>query len=694
MNKVREVLFGFDEAALEALANKGLLRRARKDLELARPKVVREDDQEIILQVEGCEVRIPATGPTAARCSCPATGICRHILTGILLIQETGELDPPSANDRESSIDQEQKNLESINPDKSLPKIKNPTIAELLALDLEFLEKWAGKAGFRQAIELLTEEVRIEISEERRVIVSYPVRGIKVFLIRGTGLDGIIIDGPVNDARAEAVAAVLHCRKYFAPETPELRPEKSGTARILNQPVVEKAGLLLEEMVNVGLSHLSEAFTERLTTAALSAVSADLPRLSLALRSLAEEVDLILNRAAQADEARLLRLLAQTYALSRTMLHHKENLQSSWTGQIRTAYEELTSLELHCVSGYRWESKSEYHGITLVFWDEKNREWLTWSDARPKFHTTGFDPEKRYRESAPWNIGVTLETLAKSVFELTQPRKNYQNRLSSSETTRGRILGTVAPASLNWGDRLFTNWQKLAEDAGAALPIGLREYRPWRDLVVLKPSVWGRRGFDPVQQEFFWLLEDECQESLLMRVPYHPLNQGSIAILENLSVKQDGIWGVIGRMRMINGVVSIIPLSLFTGKPDRSLIHLTLDNYSDRPLTWFNKIFGAPGKKVDEMYLDDTTGNGETILDLLLPVEDLLLGYAERGNSRFKLREREQLQEIARRIDLQSLPLIAGALGKIARSRDTLGSTLLPAIYLVHLHHQAAAQIR
>ena len=277
MNKVREILFGFDEAALEALANKGLLRRARKDLELAKPSIVREDDQEIILQVEGCEVRIPATGPTAARCSCPATGVCRHILAGVLLIQETSGIEAPTAKRREAPIDSEQKNLETVNPVQPLPITENPTIAELMALDLKFLEKWGGKAGFRQAIGLLAEEVWIEIREERRVIVSYPGRGVRVFLIRGTGLDGIVTDGPVNDARTEAVAAVLHCRKHFAPEAPELIPEKNRTTRILNQQVVEKAGLLLEEMVNAGLSHLSEAFAERLTTAALTAVSAELP---------------------------------------------------------------------------------------------------------------------------------------------------------------------------------------------------------------------------------------------------------------------------------------------------------------------------------------------------------------------------------------------------------------------------------
>ena len=318
------------------------------------------------------------------------------------------------------------------------------------------------------------------------------------------------------------------------------------------------------------------------------------------------------------------------------------------------------------MSGYRWESKSDYHGITLVFWDEKNREWLTWSDARPKFHTTGFDPVKRYRESAPWNIGTTLETLATSTFELTQPRKNHQNRLSSSETTRGRILGTVAPASMNWGDRLFTNWQKLAEDGGAALPMGLGEYQPWRDLVVLKPSGWGRRGFDPVQQEFFWLLEDDRKESLLMRVPYYPVNYGSIAILENLSSKEEGIWGVLGRLIMEKGAVSVYPLSLLGEKPEKTVLHLTLENRDERPLTWIEKLIRDRGKSPASGYIDQLVDNEGMIFEILIPVENLLLGCAERGNARLDAKERKNLKEIAQSMRHQALPLIAGALESVA----------------------------
>src|SRR5215467_1083173 len=78
-----------DDETLAVLANKGLLRRAQKDLEATRPELQEERTDALLFSIPGenCIVTMPAAGPTKASCTCPADGCCRHILATALLLR-------------------------------------------------------------------------------------------------------------------------------------------------------------------------------------------------------------------------------------------------------------------------------------------------------------------------------------------------------------------------------------------------------------------------------------------------------------------------------------------------------------------------------------------------------------------------------------------------------------------------------
>lgn len=79
------LILGADEAALTAMANKGLYKRAVKDIDGAEP-LYTEDDEGASVSVGGevCKIKVPLE---KSECSCPARGICRHIIAAILLLK-------------------------------------------------------------------------------------------------------------------------------------------------------------------------------------------------------------------------------------------------------------------------------------------------------------------------------------------------------------------------------------------------------------------------------------------------------------------------------------------------------------------------------------------------------------------------------------------------------------------------------
>jgi len=666
MSELRELIKSFDEAALEALANKGLLRRARKDLEESVPQILSETETKLVVQLGEAEVTLPALGPKAATCSCPASGICRHILSAILYLQS------PSLTETAS---------------EAVAKVAEISVlAEILALELKTIERFAGKATLRQAGELLAKEVIVAEVTATRIVIVVPEHQIQVFLMRGAGLVGSIVRGTSKDEKVEIVAAVLYLRKLYGAELPTLPQESSKPLlkRSVDQVVVKKVQNLLAELIDLGITHLSIAIVERLEALAVATLTADLPRLSLALRSSAEEVRLLLERDAQADELRLLQLLARTNALCEA-LWTAQTAKPELMGEARSAYTQLTSLTIHAVAAYAWESKSDYHGLTVVFWENQTQEWFTWSEARPKFYSTGFDPKSRYLEGAPWGVNGNLKELAHSSLELTEPRKNQQHRLSNATATQGRSLGRIQPRELNWGKQLFNNWQELANYQTAEFPLGLKLESTLHQVVVLHPSQWGRRAFDPVAQEFFWPLIDNHGATLMLRLAFNMVNESSIAYLEKLDPVREKVWGVVGRVVMTQDDLFFYPYSLLTDHATEAVIHLNLD--------YPNKINYFQSKK-PKLKKDYTEGSLiENTLEFLplSPVEDLLLRLATCGGKRLES-ERIRLKELASELRRQSLNLMATALEHLADA-ERLGSSLLPVVYLAGLHQQAVRKL-
>src|SRR3954469_5076839 len=85
--KLTRILTAFDEAGLVALADVGLVRRARKDLE-AGGVTHEETDAAVIVRGADWTVTMPADGPTQATDTTKAPGITRQILAATIYLRE------------------------------------------------------------------------------------------------------------------------------------------------------------------------------------------------------------------------------------------------------------------------------------------------------------------------------------------------------------------------------------------------------------------------------------------------------------------------------------------------------------------------------------------------------------------------------------------------------------------------------
>jgi hypothetical protein len=667
LTRMRAAVSLLDDDALATLANKGLVRRAHSDLRANPPKLIEPIEDKVCVQVEECTVEL-AEITTQSRCTCPAMGVCRHIVTAILFLRETRPLD------------------ESASPVKP-----EAAADEVLAVTDEALQKWAGKALVRKAKERLASSVRAEFEEAGTLVIRFPTWNVSCRWLPGFGLAGMICTCHAEGVCVHRVAAVMafqaaRGRRQIATRAAAI--EASSGAPRSRFEVLESVGIVLCEMVSLGLSRLSGSTEARLRTLAISAHGVDLPRLERMLHALADEVGLALRRDVQASSTNLLATASRIEALRSALA----NPTSELVGVHRSRYDMVGDIDLVGLGARQWRTRSGYIGLTVYFWDRSVNQWATWSESRP-VGLAGFDPVSRYHQEGPWAGCDSPRQASRHVMRLLTTWRNQAGRLSGRPATRCVIARESSPSRM---PPPITLWAELAERAGRLFGGGLESRTEQDELVFLRPQSWGLPKFDAVRQELEVPVLDVAGHRLLLVMPHTPQTENAIRLLEQHSLSESP--GLVGLLRLQGEQLVVEPVTIHGETP----VNLTLDG-----LAATNE--GVRAQETDDLEVEEA----EPELVILASTSRLGILLAQTA---------EQLEAIgeggvrsARNVDrLRTLSNECGALGlgsiarPIARLADELDAirrgaetgassgalTLLRAYYVVKLAtaHEVVAQ--
>jgi len=682
--KLQAILAALDDDALAALANRGLLRRARKDLESNPPTILKVEENSISLQVSDAVVTVPEL-PSHSHCSCPAAGICRHILAALVYVREASSLAiSPSAQQSPCHV-------------KALPAIEQPsnrTPEDVLgAATEEEIQSWAGKAVWKKALTRLASGPRVEIEATSTLVVRFPSLNLTCRWIPGGGLDGMYCSCQSGSVCVHIVMAVVAYRASLGKQEIQLEQrllEESSGAPRSRAEVLHAVGSIIQEMISTGLTRLSSATTERLTTLAVSAHGVDLPRLERTCKTLANEIQRSLQRDAQASSVRLLSPAARLEALRAAL---ERNARPEFIGQHRSTYDDIGQLYLIGLGARYWISKGGYHGLTVYFWEESSRTWATWSDLRP-VQQAGFDPISRFGADGPWPGCDSPHKAGTHRLRLSNAGRNPQGRLSGRATTRALIL---SPTHLEDVPDRITEWSELAQRARRFFSGGLIDQTQNQAFVLLVPSEWMPATYDPVRQELSCPLLDEHGRMIPLWLPFSAETEIAIECLEKLTPQKGD--GVLGELRLVAGQLRVQPISLITGS---GVISLNLPD-AKRPSTkQRQQKQNEENSSVKEESLDeddpaivDLSGAATPLGRLLIAAQAELEAIAEGGIA--IQRDFHVLETAARRFETLGLSTCAYPLQRLANAlqsssrladqhhRQQTAGDLLHAYYLLRM---------
>ena len=633
--KLQAELARYDDDAFAALANRGLLRRARKDLEKSAVEIASDTPQTLVMTFGGHQIQFDTRGAAHATCSCPASGVCHHILAAALSLQA-----PPASGVAAEALD------EVMAQPEPLVELR----AALLRMTPRELSKHCGKAGYKwawQFVHDLDAEHDLTVSGDRNVVIAFRHPRI-AFRYMGGDIASLLADADTKQVEKYRVAAVLAYQRAHGVtlEPPESTAPQAGALDLGKDHAIaegasaslhesrvrlcEAVRTLTTECVALGLAHLSPGIQERYATLAVWAQGAQVYRLALLLRRIADHVDMLLERAGGADEFRLLNDLAMAHALVSALESAERNgaAPAALIGRARNDYEDAGQLELLGLGASAWRSASGFVGLTLIFWSPADRRFYSYSDARPEVQR--FDPVARYKAAGPWGgLGAPALATGRRVV-LTGAQTSAAGRISASEKTMATVMPRD-PAQFIARLEPRSNWAELARERAEARRSLLAEPHPMRDWVVLRPTRFGRARFDPSRQALSWPLLDAEGATLTAELAYDTYTAPAIERLER--TESDTVPdGTLVVARLTGGASSFTaaPLSLIPAHARDREEAVDALYFDPAPKTGIaDRLLSKIRRREAESGVAPVLPS--TVPPLLIDLRQWLLGQAERG---------------------------------------------------------------
>lgn len=497
-----QLAFGeIDDDYLTGISNKGIVKRAYKDLETIPCMAAGQNLQEAaakqfqdmafaakeVLELtvgeETVQIRLPLGEST---CSCPSRSICRHVVQGILAMKaafsasEVVENKTAAAANETVEAEKEAATSETM---QGSTAATSETVEYKPAAVNETIEG-STEASTNEAVENKTAVTMIEKVAQQ--IADYPLAKLckslgtrRIQEVIGAAKTGrkpqityssVVTVQPIAKSMTvkllfplehatctchkkefcvHKAEAVLWCKLESGQLGIQDLEQTEGTAADYDMEQVHEAAsqmrTVLEELFDTGLSRTADDVTERMERLAVISHNAKLANFESDWRRLQDSYQKYMKRVATLGIQNLMRQITRLYRNVERLAQAQNALEvSALAGVFRSEYTPALDLDLVGIALEHFVSKSGYEGDTVYFLEETTKRWYTYTQARPVFYekeqSLYYYGGQRYTQETPWGLPVPFRELAACQFHLEHAKSDSRGRLSSSKETKGRLI--------------------------------------------------------------------------------------------------------------------------------------------------------------------------------------------------------------------------------------------------------------
>ncbi len=620
MSDWQSALQEIDDDYLIGISNKGIVKRAYKDMETISCGVMQnglstEEKIEVHVGEETVQIRLPLGEST---CSCPSRSICRHIVQGILtlkaaaanenqfdksiskeitvdektLCESTFKVDTNPADTQESvNCTQEKSEEQTDNHQPASNTMIQKVRQQIVDYPTEKLCKLLGTKRLQEFINAAKAGRKPQITYSSVAAVQPLANSTSVKLL--FPLEYATCTCHKKEFCVHKAEAGLWCKLDSGQlHIDDLRQTK-GTDTEYNMEQVQDAALqmqkFLEELLDTGLSRTSQEALDHMERMAIICHNAKLPNFESDWRRLQDSYQKYMKRVASLGIQTLMRQLTKLNRQT-VLLRQAQNVfdVSKLAGAFRAEYTSALDLDLVGIAAEHFVSKSGYEGDTVYFLEQNTKMWYTFTQARPVFYdndtNTAYRTTQYYTQEPPWGLTVPFRDFASSYIHLGNAKCDNRGRLSSSKDTKGLLTGERTGKNVlttgilgKWYYQdfvqLFQDFFNMDRQIDIVMAGDESEYRnsdtddfsstesAQMKLVFLKPTSCDPAVFLETEQKLIMNLYDAQGKAVVIELVYSKNEEEGIRYLEKLT--KDNLPYFFGKIYLRDGRIRMYPITVF-----------------------------------------------------------------------------------------------------------------------------------
>lgn len=561
----RADLLALTPQTLASLANRGLVKRAEKDLAAgAGPQVTVADDGTVRGRFpDGTDTALPpGLGLDAAHCGCGAPGVCRHRIGVVLAYQRTAE-----AADGDGDADGKRDSERDADTDGGRGAVAGSPAAEAAFVDwspAEFddealaavLSRPALAAARRVRERGYVARLHLPTAADPQPRVELPTCTVRFPVPHELGYALTDASAALRD---QVVAlAVWAFRTADADGSTQVSVGGRAAPAEGAAEALRTALALADELLLDGVQQAGPVFAGSLARARESLTAARLHWPAGAVADLREQIDAYAARGSHYEAERLALLLAELHARHRAAAHDPVGVLGTKEAP-QTQLRRVRLVALGCrIGGTAGDRTAETYfahaeaGIALVL----RRRW----DVPEGQSLTGHDLAGRRL------LGSPLGTLATANVVSEHTSRAADRTVAIS---RGRIAATsVTPLGSAWRELpaglLVRDTAAHLRAAGERPPRLIRPRVAAESVRVVEVSAVESIGYDPAAQRLEAVVRDPAGGEIAVRADYNPLCPGGLDALA-AALGDAEVHCVSGMLHRARGRIVLDPLAVLTG---------------------------------------------------------------------------------------------------------------------------------
>lgn len=535
LNKLKSYISSMNEDYLIGVTSKGVFNRALKDLNLGAAVKLTIEENFIKCELPDGNTCSINENIKDFKCSCPSRSICKHTIMSYIYVKQNLQdiFDTPSK--KEGSTDEESEIIQDF--------------SELLNIDIKSIKSSLGDKEFGNIVKRMEFGLKVIIKEGSLLQVEFEGEDALVKFIPGQVpkdkssipvKDSLIVRNSICSCKSKELCkhkaeAIIQYAIYKDAidkfKVISLIKKDRTISKESLENCIKEVRKAIGEIYSTGLARIPESFVDKLELTEVICHNNDVPSLEKKMKALHGKLKLYSARNAAFSVESFRQLLQNTYILTVAMENCKdEKSLQDLVGEYRTSYYDIPPIELTGIGASSWLTESGYEGTTIYFIAEGFNKWFTYTASMPVENKN----KNKQEESCPWGINMNLSSVSTSKISLINGKINGEYRLSSSERSKGKVLGSTNLSEKYIQDKSINAWKKIFSKILEGYKLGFREREENDNLFLLRVHGFGHSNFDVIHQSFNMEIYDVNGESMTIRIKYTKNNKKLIDSLENM----------------------------------------------------------------------------------------------------------------------------------------------------------------